>query len=543
MTSIRGVADPWTIAVGEIETRAERQSLAIIERGLGDAKPVDPTTDDRRHEQSYRQLVNAITDYAIYMLDATGAVATWNPGAERFKGYTHDEIVGRNFSIFFTPDDVEAGIPALILRTAREQGRFEGEGWRVRKDGSRIWVEVVVDPIYDEKGEIFGYAKIIRDITQRRQAQAQLDAVRAQLFQAQKLQALGELTGGIAHDFNNLMTIIRGSAELLLTPELAAEKRQRYTQAIVQTADRAISLTSRLLAFGRRQPLQPGVLELPSYLDGVVEMLSRTIGDAVVIRLDVAPDVAHIEVDPGELENALINAAINARDAMPDGGTLTISARNIEADGAVCIAIGDTGTGIDEALIPRVFEPFFTTKRVGKGTGLGLSQIHGFAAQSGGRAEICSVVGAGTTLSIILPVSTKSPMARATPPAAGVRWPGTELLLVEDDHDVRALARTMLEELGFVVTDADCAESALAAARTQSFALVFSDIVMPGMSGLDLARSLRKRDPTQRILLATGYSDQVAAGEATEFPILRKPYCVAALGTSLAALLPAPPAS
>src|SRR5205085_9338948 len=234
-------------------------------------------------DQRFQLLVNAVTDYAIYMLEPDGTVASWNPGARRFKGYEADEILGRNFSCFFTEEDRAAGLPQLALDTAAREGRFEAEGVRLRKDGSRFWVSAVIDPIRDEAGNLLGFAKITRDITERRAAQEELEHARAQLFQAQKLQALGELTGGIAHDFNNLLTVIRGSAELLRTEGLTEAKRRRYLDAIIETADRATNLTSHLLAFGRRQPLKPEVVDLNLRLDAFVEMVSRTIGSKVEI--------------------------------------------------------------------------------------------------------------------------------------------------------------------------------------------------------------------------------------------------------------------
>jgi len=348
-------------------------------------------------DQRFQLLVNAVTDYAIYMLEPDGTVASWNPGARRFKGYEADEILGRNFSCFFTEEDRVAGLPQLALDTAAREGRFEAEGVRLRKDGSRFWVNAVIDPIRDEAGNLLGFAKITRDITERRAAQEELEHARAQLFQAQKLQALGELTGGIAHDFNNLLTVIRGSAELLRTEGLAETKRRRYLDAIIETADRATNLTSHLLAFGRRQPLKPEVIDLNLRLDAFVEMVSRTIGSRIGIVLDPSPELWPVEIDATQLETALLNAAINARDAMPDGGCLTISAHNAPGRGGgadmVCVCLADTGDGISKEVLERVFDPFFTTKPVGKGTGLGLSQIHGFAAQSGGHAEIDSVLG------------------------------------------------------------------------------------------------------------------------------------------------------
>ncbi len=341
-------------------------------------------------DQRFRMLVQGVRDYAIYMLDPDGRITNWNAGARAIKGYAAEEIIGEHFSRFYTAEDRAAGEPDRALATALAEGKYEKEAWRVKKDGTRFWASVVIDPIYDNTGELLGFAKITRDMSERRRAQQELEEARTALFQSQKLQALGELTGGIAHDFNNLMTVIRGSADLLRRGGLSEEKQRRYLDAIIETSDRAATLTSHLLAFGRRQPLRPQVIDVNVRLDAIGEVLSRTLGSPIEIALDLDPNLWPTEVDAAELETALLNAAFNARDAMPKGGRLTLATSNRPADDGdlICIAVTDTGEGMPREVLERAFEPFFTTKPVGKGTGLGLSQIHGFAAQSGGRAEI-----------------------------------------------------------------------------------------------------------------------------------------------------------
>lgn len=486
-----------------------------------------------RSEEQFRRLVQGVHDYAIYMLDLDGRVTNWNAGAELIKGYRADEIVGEHFSRFYTPEDQARGEPAVALATALREGRYEREAERVRKDGTLFWAHVVIDPIRAENGEVIGFAKITRDVTEKRHAQLELEEARAALFQSQKLQAIGELTGGIAHDFNNLITIIRGSAELLKNPSLARDRHDRYVDAILQTSDRATTLTSRLLAFARRQDLRPEVLNPAVQLDALGEVLARTLGSIYTVVVDVAEDIRSIEADVTELENALLNAAFNARDAMPSGGTLTLGAYNEDADNLVCLTVTDTGQGIPAELLERVFEPFFTTKPEGKGTGLGLSQIHGFAAQTGGRATILSKVGEGTTINLFLPQAQSLPISVTIERPREKRLDRLKILLVEDNVGVRSFARSLLEDLGAIVTDAASADEAEDALSKSTYDIVFSDVVMPGRSGIDFARQLETNQPKQRILLATGYSKEVVSGNAAGFKILRKPYSVDTLTSAV----------
>ena len=490
-------------------------------------------------DQRFELLINAVTDYAIYMLEPDGTIASWNPGARRFKGYEAEEIIGRNFSCFFTEKDRAAGLPQQALAAAAREGRFEAEGERLRKDGSRFWVNAVIDPIRDDSGHLLGFAKITRDITERRTAQRELEEARNALFQSQKLQALGELTGGIAHDFNNLMTVIRGSAEMLRADSLSEVKQRRYLDAIIETADRATTLTSHLLAFGRRQPLKPEVVDLNLRLDAFADMVSRTMGSRNEIVLDLEPQLWPAEVDATQLETALLNAAINARDAMPGGGRLTIASHNVPGgDGAadmVCVSLADTGEGISREVLERVFDPFFTTKPIGKGTGLGLSQIHGFAAQSGGRAEIRSTEGEGTTLSLYLPRAARAAADVRLREADIARGGGATVLLVEDNEQVREFAESLLADLDYRVVSAPSADRALDVLAASDVDLLFTDVMMPGMSGVELAQRARALRPDLPVLLASGYSEEMAGGAARAFETLAKPYGAATLGAALAA--------
>jgi PAS domain S-box-containing protein len=514
---------------------------------IGFAKVTRDVTDRRAaeealhaSEQRFRLLVQGVRDYAIYMLDPEGVVTNWNTGAEAIKGYRAGEIVGAHFSTFYTPEDREDGEPARALETALREGKYEKEAWRVRKDGTRFRAHVVIDPIHDDSGQHIGFAKITRDITERFKAQQELEETRTTLMQAQKLQAIGELTGGIAHDFNNLMTVIRGSAELLRGRQLGPEKHARYLDTIISTVDRATTLTSHLLAFGRRQPLKPESIDVNLHLDAFAEVLSRTIGSTIEVSLDLAPDAWQIEADGTQLETALLNAAINARDAMPTGGRLTISSQNVPGNHSsrdmVCISLADTGDGMPAEVLERAFDPFFTTKPVGKGTGLGLSQIHGFAAQSGGRAEIDSEPGRGTVVRILLPRSVEVIAAAVTCERPFASGSGATVLLVEDNAHVREFAENLLAELDYRVISASNAEAAIEVLGRDKVDLLFSDVLMPGMSGVELANHARRHHPELPVLLASGYSEEMARGAARAFATLAKPYGASSLGAALAAV-------
>ncbi|WP_114951321.1 hybrid sensor histidine kinase/response regulator [Sphingosinicella terrae] len=520
------------------DPQGELIGFAKITRDISDRRAAERALF--ASEQRFRLLVQGVRDYAIYMLDPDGRITNWNTGAAAIKGYSAGEIIGQHFSRFYTPEDRSNSEPERALATARREGRYEREAWRVRKDGTRFWANVVIDPIHDDDGEFIGFAKITRDMTERRRAMEELEEARAALFQSQKLQALGELTGGIAHDFNNLMTVIRGSADLLRRGRLTEEKKQRYLDAIIETSDRAATLTSHLLAFSRRQALKPEVIDINVRLDAIGEVLSRTLGSAVQIELKLDPDLWNAEVDPAELETALLNAAFNARDAMGDGGKLTIGTTNVATtDGEfISIFLTDTGQGMDEEVLSRVFEPFFTTKPVGKGTGLGLSQIHGFAAQSGGATEIDSTPGVGTTVRILLPRSTKPLAVPRDGELAPSVPPGLRVLLVEDNPHVLTFAEHLLNELGCHVVAAESAEHALPLFdEHEGIDLLFSDVVMPGMNGTALADEAERRLGRLPVVLATGYSDEVTGSVGHRHEVLRKPYDSQTLAAAIVAAL------
>ena len=423
-------------------------------------------------ERRFRLLVESVTDYAIYMLDPAGNVVNWNPGAERIKGYARGEIVGRHFSTFYTSDDRGLDIPKKALAAAASTGKYEAEGWRMRKDGTRFWASVVINAIKSPDGELLGFAKVTRDMTERRAADE-----RAR--QAQKMEGIGQLTGGVAHDFNNLLTIIIGNLETLqqnlaeVPPPWKGCSGRPTTRCGVRVALK--SLTQRLLAFSRQTPLDPRPIDIGRLVAGLSDMLRRTLGEQITVETVLGGGLWRANVDPNQLEVAIINLAVNARDAMPQGGKLTIETANVHLDEIyaaaqaevlpgqyVLLAVSDTGSGMSAEVRAKAFDPFFTTKDVGHGTGLGLSQVYGFVKQSRGHVKIYSEVGEGTTLKIYLPrhhSEGEQEEEEATGSVARGRRSET-ILVVEDDEDVRSYSTESLRELGYSVLEAPHARAA-----------------------------------------------------------------------------------
>jgi PAS domain S-box-containing protein len=501
-------------------------------------------------ERRFRILVEGVTDYAIYMLDPGGNVINWNPGAERTKGYGRSEIMGRHFSQFYTPEDQDAGIPQKALAIAAQTGKYEAEGWRVRKDGSKFWASAVLNAIRDCEGQLLGFAKITRDLTERRAADE-----RAR--QAQKMEAIGQLTGGVAHDFNNLLTIIVGNLETLQrnlnsAAEVDVGRLQRSTENAMRGARRAESLTQRLLAFSRQQPLDPKPLDLGRLVTGMSDLLRRSLGEQVTVETVLAGGLWRALADPNQLELAILNLAVNARDAMPNGGKLTLETANVYIDENyaatqaevlpgqyVMLAVTDNGVGMTSEVKTKAFDPFFTTKDVGHGTGLGLSQVYGFVKQSRGHVKIYSELGEGTTIKLYFP-RVHSAYAEeeqsATALARGSK--GETILVVEDDADVRSYSCESLRELGYTVLEAGNARSALQAIDAHpQIQVLFTDIGLPGgMNGRELAEEARKRRPELKVLFASGYARNAIVHDGRLDPgveLLSKPFTQAALSGKL----------
>ena len=502
-------------------------------------------------ERRFRLLVESVTDYAIYMLDSNGSVVNWNAGAQRIKGYEREDIIGRHFSTFYTADERVAEIPAKALAIAAATGKYEAEGWRVRKDGSTFWAGVVINAIKSQDGELIGFAKITRDLTERRAADE-----RAR--QAQKMEGIGQLTGGVAHDFNNLLTIIIGNLETLqrglnTAPLPPVERLKRSADNAMRGSRRAESLTQRLLAFSRQTPLEPKPIDIGNLVAGLSDLLRRTLGEQVTVETVLGGGLWRANVDPNQLEVAIINLAVNARDAMPGGGKLTLETANVYLDDNyaasqvevlpgqyVMVAVTDSGVGMTPEVIARAFDPFFTTKDVGHGTGLGLSQVYGFAKQSGGHVKIYSELGDGTTIKLYFPRVHAAVSDRKSDAAPAVaHGSATEtILVVEDDTDVRSYGCDSLRDLGYDVIEAKDGHAALKLLDSHAhIKVLFTDVGLPGgMNGRQLADEARRRRPQLKVLFTTGYARNAIVHDGRLDPgveLITKPYTQAALSTKL----------
>ena len=524
--------------------------FAKVTRDLSERRAADDAL--RRSEERFRLLVQSVTDYAIFMLDPHGRVSNWNTGAERIKGYAPEEIVGSHFSRFYTEEDRASGLPERGLETAAQTGAFQTEGWRVRKDGTRFWASVVIDAIRGNGGALIGFAKITRDMSERREAALAQERVRESLVQGQKLEAIGQLTGGVAHDFNNLLTPIIGNLELLRMRH-EDERSQRQISGALEAAERARVLVSRLLTFARRQLLEARAVDVAGLVDSLTDLIGRSIGPGITVVVD-APAALATLVDPNQLEMAILNLAVNARDAMPTGGTLTIAVRQdtigpdhptgLPPSAYVRLSVIDTGIGMDEETCRRCTDPFFTTKGVGAGTGLGLAMVQALATQSGGKLLLSSTRGIGTRAEIWLPITHETPAIIAPVVTEAVRATrDATILLVDDEELVRSGVAEMLRELDYTVAEANCGAQALELIRGGLTPdLLITDYLMPGMTGLDLIPAVRRLRAGLPALLITGYSSRANKGDPAldGAPKLAKPFRQAELGRRVAELLDVP---
>lgn len=522
--------------------------FAKITRDLTERKEAQEAI--RGSSEQLRLLVEGVTDYAVYMLDRRGHVVNWNTGAQKIKGYRPEEIIGQHFSRFYTFDDQKADAPAFALETAAREGRFENESLHVRKDGSTFWAHVVIDPICDDDGEVIGFAKVTRDVTDRLEQTRKLEEAREALFQAQKMEAVGQLTGGVAHDFNNLLAAIIGSLELVRKRVPADSRAIPLINNALQAAERGAALTERMLTFARKRELKMDAVDLQSLVDGIHDFLRRTIGGQIDIAVQFPTALPPVKSDRYQLEAAILNLTVNARDAMPQGGVITITGRyepgfsgdaDLAAGDYVVLSVIDTGMGMDAETLARATEPFFTTKGVGKGTGLGLSMVHGLTAQSGGRVHMASVLQRGTTVELWLPVArSKVSFDNLSHWSDSIQQsqPALTVLTVDDDSLVLFITAAMLEDLGHAVITAGSGDEALSLLTANpEIDLVITDEVMPGMTGSQLALKVRETQPKLPVIVTTGYAELTPGSQTLQrsSPRLPKPFTQIELARTIAA--------
>jgi PAS domain S-box-containing protein len=537
------------------DTDGKLIGYAKITRDLTERKKAEAQL--RLSEEQFRRLVQGVTDYAIYMLDKNGYVTNWNAGAERIKGYRPEEIIGQHFSRFYTAEDQANGAPAIALETAAREGRFEKEALRVRKDGSRFIAHVVIDTILDDDGEVIGFAKITRDVTERVEAQRALDQAKEDLFQAQKMEAVGQLTGGIAHDFNNLLMAILGSLEILRKRVGDNEALLPLIDNAMRGAERGAALTKRMLAFSRRQELRYEPVDVLELVRGMAGLLQTSLGSSISIETHFPFSLPPVLSDAHQLASALLNLAVNARDAISGGGVVIIAARmrridegaipDLKPGSYVCLSVQDDGEGMDEETLNKATTPFFTTKGIGKGTGLGLPMVHGLMAQSGGKLILRSAKGVGTTAELYLPLAEavqepsqeqSLPSETTTTAASRVAEQCLKVLAVDDDPLVLMNTALMLQDLCHEALTAHSGVEALAKLeQVGSVDLVITDHAMPQMTGAQLAESVQQRWPEIPVLIATGYAE-LPPGVADRFSRLSKPFTQSELAEAIALAVP-----
>ena len=491
------------------------------------------TEEQLRSTGEMLRSVFSASPLAIIATDVRGLVTLWNPAAERLFGWTRDEVIGRENPV--VPDQARETIEARRELVRQGETVSDLEARRVRKDGSLVDVTVTVAATRDRNGLPDGVTVVYQDLTERKQLQAQF-------LQAQKMEAVGRLAGGVAHDFNNLLTVITSYAELLRAETKSDDPRDDDLAQIQRAADAATALTRQLLSFSRQRVIEPRVVDLNEIVAGATRLASRLVGTTVEMVSDLNPATGPVKADPGHIEQIVMNLAVNARDAMPRGGKLVISTRHVDASemhddtatagvsGYAMVSVADTGTGMDEATQQRMFEPFFTTKPLDKGTGLGLATVYGLVKQYEGLVRVRSALGIGTTFEIYLPTALEgadaAPVAKETtenPNAAGT------VLLVEDEPAVRAVARRVLERVGYVVIEAPDGQTALRIAETRAapIHLLLTDVVMPGMGGLSLAAGFLSKRSTTRVLFASGHAydaEEMSEVRKSKHAYLKKPF-------------------
>jgi two-component system cell cycle sensor histidine kinase/response regulator CckA len=646
-----------------ISTRVGRAQPSAPETLMDDKTNEEPpfvTTLNHAAADPFRLLVEAVKDYAIFMLDPAGNVYSWNLGAEKIKGYKAEDIMGRHFSCFYSAGDMAAGKPQRGLQIALKEGRFEEEGLRLRRGGAPFWAIVTITNIHDSLGRHIGFANVTRDITERKQAEEMLrlrdraiasftqgviitdptqpdnpivyvndsfmrltgyaredvigkncrflqgpktapeavERIRSaiqngqscllellnyrkdgtpfwnalsisplydtagrlthfvgvqtdtssfkllegQFQQAQKMELVGQLAGGVAHDFNNLLTIISGYSDLLLGMLPSNDSKREAVKAISEAGERAAGLTRQLLSFSRQAVLEAKVLDLNDVVKETEKLLRRMIGEDILLTAVLDPNISRIKIDPSQMGQVLMNLAVNARDAMPQGGKLTIETSDLQLDDAyaaqhsdckpgryVKLTVSDNGCGMTPEVKAHIFEPFFTTKGPGKGTGLGLATVFGIVKQSGGSVNLYTEHGHGTTFKIYLPAVDEPVHPLAHDQGAKVAGGTETVLLVEDEDGVRAIALLALQTQGYTVLQAESGKKALGIIQKHrgKIDLLVTDVVMPGLSGRELAEGLSVRYPGLKVLYLSGYTDDSVIRHGilqAEVAFLQKPF-------------------
>jgi PAS domain S-box-containing protein len=550
---------PVEISLSPVPTETGTLVLSAI-RDISDRKKIEAELR-RAHQElerkttqqigEYRSWLASIVDFsedAIISKALDGTITSWNKGAERIYGYTPEEVIGKHISIL-APGDRADEIPGILEKISRGQSVEHYESERVTKDGRRLNVSISVSPLRDAGGEITGASAIARDITAQKRAESQLR-------QSQKMEAVGRLAGGVAHDFNNVLGIINSCTEFLRDRIDPTSEPSLYVENIKKATERGASLTRQLLAFSRKQVIQPQIFDLNERLKDVSKLLRPLMGEDVEVRIVSKSASAVVEADPGQFDQIVMNLAVNARDAMPRGGRFILETGTVEFDEAfaeqhppltagkyVVLAVSDNGIGMDEATVSRIFEPFFTTKELGEGTGLGLATVYGIVTQSGGHILVYSEPGHGTTFKIYLPSSEHKIGLRTLPEkeaAAPIRQ-GITILLAEDDELMRSLTRQHLQEHGYTVIEASDGKSALqwAEAHPGRTDLLLTDVVMRGMSGPELVEHLNGSHPNLKVVYMSGYTGELIGerGRLKGGPLLEKPFTRAALLNAIHTIL------
>jgi len=544
---------PVEISLSPVSTEHGIFVLSAI-RDISDRKKIEEELR-RAHEELYQKTVEQLgesrsrlaliidsSEDAIISKGLDGTITSWNKGAERIYGYTPEEVIGKNISLL-APTDHPDEIPEILRKIARGESVEHDESVRVTKDGRHLDVSISVSPLRDAKGDIVGASAIERDITAQKRAEGQV-------HQSQKMEAIGRLAGGVAHDFNNILGIINACAEFLRDRLDPAAESSQYVENIKKSIERGSSLTRQLLTFSRSSVIQPRVLDLNERLKDVSKLLRPLMGDDVEILIMSKSPTAVVEADPGQLDQIVVNLAVNARDAMPRGGKFILETRAerfdegfaeqhqaMSAGKYVVLAVSDTGNGMDEATASRIFEPFFTTKEMGKGTGLGLATVYGIVKQSAGHILVYSELGHGTTFKIYLP-SADHKIGLETKPSevetVSPKRQGTTILLVEDDEIMRSLTRQLLQEHGYAVVEADDGKSALEWVESHPgpIDLLLTDVVMRRMSGPELVERLSASHPNLKVVFMSGYTGELIAEREVlkrGITLLEKPFSRTAL--------------